>query len=166
MTLLQAHEVTLAFGRTPALRGANLAVAQGEIVAVRGPSGSGKSTLLHCLAGILTPDSGEIHYAGGISDRRRPFSLLRLTGVPLAVLRRVMLIETAVPLLTVAAVAIATGLLAAQLFLQAQFDYSLHAPGTGYYLLVLLGLAASLAVIASALPLLNRTTGPETTRNE
>ena len=29
-----------------------------------GPSGSGKSTLLHCLAGILTPDEGEVWFAG------------------------------------------------------------------------------------------------------
>ena len=36
----------------------------GEILAVMGPSGSGKSTLLHCLAGILVPDSGEIHFDG------------------------------------------------------------------------------------------------------
>jgi putative ABC transport system ATP-binding protein len=42
------------------LRGADLTIATGEIVAVMGPSGSGKSTLLHCLAGILVPDAGEI----------------------------------------------------------------------------------------------------------
>src|SRR6185369_3296806 len=36
----------------------------GEIVAVMGPSGSGKTTLLHCLAGILTPDEGEIRFDG------------------------------------------------------------------------------------------------------
>jgi putative ABC transport system ATP-binding protein len=35
----------------------------GEIVAVMGPSGSGKSTLLHCLAGILSPDGGEVWFA-------------------------------------------------------------------------------------------------------
>jgi putative ABC transport system ATP-binding protein len=34
-----------------------------------GPSGSGKSTLLHCLAGILVPDSGEIHFDGQRIDR-------------------------------------------------------------------------------------------------
>ncbi|MFD8595530.1 ABC transporter ATP-binding protein [Kitasatospora sp. NPDC059646] len=62
--LLHAHDVTLAFGETPALRGADLAVGEGEILAIMGPSGSGKSTLLHCLAGILTPDGGEIHFDG------------------------------------------------------------------------------------------------------
>jgi putative ABC transport system ATP-binding protein len=61
---IEARSAALSFGQTPALRGADLAVRAGEIVAVMGPSGSGKSTLLHCLAGILTPDSGEIHFAG------------------------------------------------------------------------------------------------------
>ena len=62
--VLQARDVALSFGATPALRGAGLSVAAGEIVAIMGPSGSGKTTLLHCLAGILTPDSGEVHFAG------------------------------------------------------------------------------------------------------
>ena len=62
--MIEARDVKLAFGSTPALRGANLSVAQGEIVAVMGPSGSGKSTLLHCLAGILVPDEGEVWFDG------------------------------------------------------------------------------------------------------
>ena len=62
--LVEARDVHLSFGPTPALRGATLEVAQGEILAVMGPSGSGKSTLLHCLAGILVPDAGEVHFAG------------------------------------------------------------------------------------------------------
>ena len=62
--LVEARDVVLSFGATPALQGANMAVARGEIVAVMGPSGSGKTTLLHCLAGILTPASGEIRFAG------------------------------------------------------------------------------------------------------
>jgi len=66
MTILQARDVALSFGETPALRGATLDVAEGEVLAVMGPSGSGKSTLLHCLAGILVPDSGEVHFG----DRR------------------------------------------------------------------------------------------------
>ena len=63
-TVLEARNLFLSFGETPALRGASLAVKKGEILAMMGPSGSGKSTLLHCLAGILVPDSGEIHVDG------------------------------------------------------------------------------------------------------
>ena len=62
--LIEAQEVVMSFGQTPALRGASLAVAAGEIVAVMGPSGSGKSTLLHCLAGILVPAAGQISFDG------------------------------------------------------------------------------------------------------
>jgi putative ABC transport system ATP-binding protein len=62
--VLEARDVVLSFGPTPALRGAGVTIAAGEILAVMGPSGSGKSTLLHCLAGILVPDSGEIHFDG------------------------------------------------------------------------------------------------------
>jgi len=63
-TAIQGDGLVKSFGLTPALRGASLAVDAGEIVAVMGPSGSGKSTLLHCLAGILTPDDGEVTFAG------------------------------------------------------------------------------------------------------
>ncbi|MFE9445250.1 FtsX-like permease family protein [Streptomyces sp. NPDC006602] len=107
-----------------------------------------------------------VSVAGGLRDRKRPFSLLRLTGTQLGVLRRVVLLESAVPLLVVAVVAIGMGFLAAQLFVQAQFRYSIHAPGITYYAIVLAGLVASLGVIASTMPLLRRITGPETARNE
>lgn len=61
-TAVEARDVQLSFGQTPALRGATLAVTKGEILAVMGPSGSGKSTLLHCMAGILVPDEGEVRF--------------------------------------------------------------------------------------------------------
>ncbi|TYB65447.1 ABC transporter ATP-binding protein [Nonomuraea sp. PA05] len=73
--IIEARGLSRSYGRTPALREADLAVGAGEIVAVMGPSGSGKSTLLHCLAGIFTPDSGEVWFRGRrldtMSDARR-----------------------------------------------------------------------------------------------
>ena len=73
--LLTAHDLHLSFGTSPALAGASVEVRPGEVLALLGPSGSGKSTLLHCLAGILRPDSGEVHYRGtrvdDLSDERR-----------------------------------------------------------------------------------------------
>jgi putative ABC transport system ATP-binding protein len=62
-TIIEARDLVLSFGETPALRGASLTVRRGEMMAVMGPSGSGKSTLLHCPAGILVPDEGEVRFA-------------------------------------------------------------------------------------------------------
>lgn len=76
--LLEARNVTRYFGQTPALRGATLAVAPGEILAIMGPSGSGKSTLLHCLAGIFRPDTGEILYRGRRLDQMNESSRTQL----------------------------------------------------------------------------------------
>ena len=67
--IIEARDLFLSFGETPALRGASLGVRPGEIVAIVGPSGSGKSTLLHCLAGILIAESGTISFNG--PPRRR-----------------------------------------------------------------------------------------------
>jgi putative ABC transport system ATP-binding protein len=69
--VLEAVDVVLSFGQTPALRGASVTVEAGEILAVMGPSGSGKSTLLHCLAGILVPDAGEVRSSGQRIDTMR-----------------------------------------------------------------------------------------------
>ncbi len=102
--------------------------------------------------------------AAGLADRRRPFSVLRLTGAPLAMLRRVVALETVVPLVLTAAASIAIGFLAAALFLRAQLDQTLVAPGPQYYLIVALGLVAALAILGSTLPMLSRITGPEASR--
>jgi putative ABC transport system ATP-binding protein len=65
-SLIEAGCVYKAFGKTPALRGASVTARQGEILAIMGPSGSGKSTLLHCLAGIFTPDEGDVLFDGQV----------------------------------------------------------------------------------------------------
>lgn len=52
------------YGEVVGLAGVDVQVRAGEALAVMGPSGNGKTTLLHVLAGILTPDSGEVWLAG------------------------------------------------------------------------------------------------------
>jgi len=66
--LIESRDVVKSFGQTVALRGATVAVYPGEIFAIMGPSGSGKSTLLHCLAGIFSPDRGEVWFDGRRTD--------------------------------------------------------------------------------------------------
>jgi hypothetical protein len=61
---------------------------------------------------------------------------------------------------------VGAGVLSAHLFLRAQLHRPLEALGLTYYVVLAAGLFASLAVIASTLPLLNRITGPETARND
>ena len=59
----------------PALRGVDLSVSRGEMVAIMGPSGCGKTTLLNCLSGLDSADQGEIIIEGvslpELSDRER-----------------------------------------------------------------------------------------------
>ena len=61
--------------RVAALRGLDLALEQGEMVAIMGPSGCGKTTLLNCLSGLDSIDGGEVLIAGtslaDMSDRER-----------------------------------------------------------------------------------------------
>jgi hypothetical protein len=102
----------------------------------------------------------------GLNDRRRPFSLLRLAGAPLRTLRRVVTLESVVPLVATAVIASGTGFLTAYLFLRAQLGETLQPPGAEYFGLVLTGLVLALILMASTFPLLERLTGPDAARNE
>lgn len=115
---------------------------------------------------IIAACSLAVNIVAGLGERKRPFSLLRLTGVPSAVLRRVVTLESALPLLIVAVVAIAVGLTAAALYLSSQVGIPFQFPGFGYWMTVLGGLAASLAIIVCTFPILDRITGPEVARND
>ena len=115
---------------------------------------------------IIAACSLAVNIAAGLGERKRPFSLLRLTGVPTGVLHRVVALESALPLLLVAAVSIVVGLVSAALYLHSQVGIAFSIPGIAYWATVVGGLAASLAIIASTFPLLNRITGPEVARNE
>jgi hypothetical protein len=114
---------------------------------------------------VIAGCSLAVSVAGGLTDRKRPFSLLRLAGAPLGLLRRVVALESAAPLVVIALLSAGAGFLAAALFLSSELSESLQPPGFAYYVIVLAGLAASLGVIAATFPLLDRITGPEVARN-
>ncbi|MGH3149431.1 MAG: FtsX-like permease family protein, partial [Streptosporangiaceae bacterium] len=104
--------------------------------------------------------------AGGLADRKRPFSLLRLTGARLGLLRRVIVLESAVPLLAVAAIAIGIGFGASAMYATMEMHLSLVSPGAAYYILTSAGIVLSLGLILATFPMLRRITGPETARSE
>ncbi len=82
--LLHVTGLTKAYPGLRVLADLELAVAAGEVVAVRGASGTGKSTLLHCLGLIDRPDAGSIRLAGdeltGLSGDARASARARRIG--------------------------------------------------------------------------------------
>jgi iron complex transport system ATP-binding protein len=80
---LEAAGLRAGYGRTEALRGLDLRVAAGEIVAILGENGSGKSTLLKVVARILNPTAGELRLDGvPLSSLPRRNSARRIAYVP------------------------------------------------------------------------------------
>ncbi len=64
MNLLSVKNLTVAYGGIQAVKGIDLHIAPGELVALIGSNGAGKTTTLKTLAGLLHPASGQIHYNG------------------------------------------------------------------------------------------------------
>ena len=117
---------------------------------------------------IVAGCSLAVSVGGGLVDRKRPFTLLRVSGAPVNVLSRVVLLEAAVPLATAtvvaAAIAYATTLTA---FLRlAPVGTAIPQLGRDYYTIMGIGLVAAFGVITLTLPLLRRMTAPSTIRFE
>lgn len=104
--------------------------------------------------------------AGSLIDRRRPFALLRLGGVPLRHLRSVLLLEAAGPLVTVALVSAALGVAVCQILLRAAVGSDVPLPDASLPALLLAGVGGALAIVAAALPLVGPVTDLEETRFE
>jgi branched-chain amino acid transport system ATP-binding protein len=80
MPLLDARNVSKAFGSFRAVADANLALEQGEIIGLIGPNGAGKSTFFNCLAGDMVPNAGHIIF-DGIDLTRAPAEAHARAGI-------------------------------------------------------------------------------------
>ena len=105
---------------------------------------------------------------GGLADRKRPFTLLRVGGTPARTLYRVVFLEAVVPLAaaTVLAAAIAYGMSILTVVRLAPPGTAIPRLGHVYYATMGAGLAIALVVIAVTLPLLKRMTDPDNARFE
>ena len=74
--MLEVNGLTKSFGSLNVLKGVNMQVEKGEMVALMGPSGSGKSTLLNIIGGLLAGDTGEINLDDRIYGTRGPASVV------------------------------------------------------------------------------------------
>ncbi len=70
--VLEITRVRKSFGSVHALTGVSLTIDQGEVVALVGDNGAGKSTLVKIVAGVLTPDEGEIRLDGNLHRFNNP----------------------------------------------------------------------------------------------
>jgi hypothetical protein len=154
---------------TPAYSGLSAPSTIGDLIAQDDSKNNAYRQLANTVILVSLPIAGctlAAAIAAGLADRKRPFSLLRLTGARLATLRRVVALESVVPLLAVAVVAIGTGFGAAAEYASVAQHYRMVAPGIAYYLITAGGILVSLGIIAATFPLLTRITGPEVARNE
>ena len=84
-TLLSCKDVSKSYGSVKALSGVNLEVSRGKIVGLLGPNGSGKTTLIKLIAGLLTPNSGDIRVLGdkiGVETKKRVAYLPERNSLP------------------------------------------------------------------------------------
>ncbi len=63
-TILEVRGLKKRFGKNQVLKGVNISISKGEVIAIIGPSGCGKSTFIRCLNFLEQPDEGEIIYHG------------------------------------------------------------------------------------------------------
>ncbi|HTJ77248.1 MAG TPA: ATP-binding cassette domain-containing protein [Acidimicrobiales bacterium] len=70
--VLRVNDLHKAFGPRQVLRGVNLELRQGEILALVGENGAGKSTVVGCVAGTLTPDRGTVEVGGRLATPASP----------------------------------------------------------------------------------------------
>ena len=102
----------------------------------------------------------------GLVERRTPFALLRLAGMPLAKLRAVLVLEAAAPLVAVAALSAVLGMLVAQLLIRSIRTIEVPLPDLGVAALLAVATLGAIGVVLAAMPMVGRITGAEANRFE
>ena len=75
---LELKDLRKSFGKTEIIRGINLAVRNGERIAIIGPNGAGKSTLFNLISGRFAPSSGDVLLNGTVINGLKPYEINRL----------------------------------------------------------------------------------------
>jgi FtsX-like permease family len=156
---------------TAAAGSSNVPETFGEVARTRAALYSEIETIALAVVAVTLMIAGcsvAVSVGGGLMERKRPFTLLRVTGAQLGVLYRVVLLESVLPLTLTAVVAAAAGLgtAASIMRLLGTKVGSVTLPGHVYFLTLGCALAASLAVLLATLPLLKRITAPDEMRFE
>jgi hypothetical protein len=145
----------------------------GEIAQIRNNDDNNAENVVLAIVGLtllMAACSLAVTVGGGIVERRRPFTLLRLSGTSGPTLYRVVVLESVLPLVSASLVAAATGIGVAIPLVKAlpklSNESSLALPGIAYYVAMASGLVIALLIISSALPLLRRVTQPNDARFE
>lgn len=148
----------------------------GEVAAIRDNDDTnvGRAVLAVVALTLITAGcSLAVTVGGSLVERKRSFTLLRVSGVSLRTLSAVVLLEAALPLIAVSAFAVAIGLgvgipvvrtLLGNI-LAKNTTVPVH-PTTDYYLTLATGLAVALGLVTVTLPILSRLTKPEEARFE
>jgi hypothetical protein len=143
----------------------------GETIAIRTSRAAQMQKIVYAAVALTVLVAGcslAVAVGGGLIDRKRPFTLLRVSGTPVGVLSKVVLLEAAMPLVVVtvvaAIIAYATSVLA--VLRLAPAGTAIPQLGGVYYATMGIGVAIALVVIMLTLPILRRMTAPANVRFE
>jgi hypothetical protein len=143
----------------------------GETLQIRTARAALAANIAYAMVALTLVVAGcslAVAVGGGLVDRKRPFTLLRVSGAQAGVLSKVVLLEAAVPLVasTVLAGAIAYGTSVLAVVRLAPAGTAIPRLASDYYAIMGIGLLIAFGVIAVTLPLLRRMTAPATIRFE
>jgi hypothetical protein len=142
----------------------------GEVASVREEQYRAAQQMIMFVVGLTLFVAGcgiAVATAGSLVERKRPFTLLRLSGAPLAVLRRVVFLESALPLVAVSVMAALTAYAMAMITVRTMAKgVSMSFPVETYAVTVSVVMVAALGVILGSMTLLGRMTRSEYARFE